>query len=74
MKKQISILIRFATRDANSSQLVGFPSAYGVTLLIGLGMSLLAWGLVLFSVWLAATGAILTLTAAALYGVSLAND
>lgn len=63
-----------ATRDANSSNLVGFPFAYSVTLLMGLGMSLLARGLVLFSVWLAGTGALLTLTAAALYGMSLAND
>ncbi len=66
--------LRHFTEDSNTSQLVNFPFAFVVSIMVLSGVLAMGWGMVLAEVSLAVVGFILSLSGAALYGCSLSDD
>jgi hypothetical protein len=69
-KSETTNWVSALARDTRSSNLVNFPFAFGVYLLFIASGSAMAWGFIMNSVWLTATGFCLTLIASSLYGLS----
>ena len=61
-------------RDAKNPNITTFPFALGICLTLMTGSIALGWGLLLDSVWLAATGFLIALAGCSLYGVSQRDD
>jgi hypothetical protein len=66
--------VRKLAHDQNSSDLVNFPYAMTMFLLLMVGLLAVGWGMVLPSVWLAALGFLLTLAGCLLHGWSLSDE
>ena len=73
-ESQFRRCVRYFAREIASPDVVSFPFAYTVTVMSGIGLSLLGWGFILSAAWLATAGAVFVLLAGGLDGFSLGNN
>jgi len=66
--------LRWLSRDANSPDLVNFPFAFTVSMILMTGLTAIGWGITVTSAWLTVVGLLITLAGCALYGWSLCDD
>ena len=66
--------VRWLSRDANSPDLVNFPFAFTVSMILMTGPTVMGWGITITGAWLTVVGFLITLGGCALYGWSLYED